>query len=256
MTKGNHPYPGKGTAGRRRTAPLVVLLVLAAVLGAWWVQSSLAETPAAQYAAAVADAVTAEPAELEPLVELTPADPRTTWDGQGRVLLLSWHSQPEQYPAGEELCLTDGALWTFTDQEFFGWYETHKAGVTDWTLRLEQLIGLPPETGYTHVSGFWVDPAQVLRPAYVTDVTAQMALDFPPGTDPAFRTWFADNAAFSYEESAYPWTRLGYTYDWADNGTAYGLTEFLVQEGAAVEVAFTASTEDFLATLDQGTPLQ
>ncbi len=66
--------------------------------------------------------------------------------------------------------------------------------------------------------------------------------------DEEFELWFNDNIIGSYySEYLYPWTRLGYTYDWADNGTEYGLSEFLVVEGAVVTVEYTMTTEEFLA---------
>ena len=52
--------------------------------------------------------------------------------------------------------------------------------------------------------------------------------------DAMFETWFENNTASSYSTGAYPWTRLGYTYDWADNGTAYGLSEVIIFKGAKV----------------------
>lgn len=227
--------------------PILALLLAASAL---WMMARRQNTPQSLYTAAVADAVTADDEELEPLVALTRDSPMTTWDEQGRVLLLSWHRHPERYVAGEAITLTNGAVWTFTDKEIAAWYAQNKSGVTDWDLRLEQLIGLPPNAGYTHVSGFWADPEEVLRPAYVTDTTAQMQTAFPDNIDPDFATWFEENSAFSYEESAYPWTRLGYTYDWADNGTEYGLTEFLIEENAPVEVAFTKTTAEWIDWLE------
>lgn len=227
--------------------PIVVLLLLAA----FWLSTSRVPDADTLYAAAVADAVSADADEIKPLVELTQSDSMTTWDSQGRVLLLSWNDHPDQFPEGEDIRL-DGEIWTFTDREIAAWYAENKDGVKDWDLRLEQLIGLPPDAGYTHMSGFWVEASDVVRPAYVTDVTEQMQLAFPADTDPAFAAWFDGNSKFSYEESAYPWTRLGYTYDWADNGSEYGLTEFLVETDASVQVAFTETTADFLTWLDEG----
>ena len=58
-------------------------------------------------------------------------------------------------------------------------------------------------------------------------------------------------ALSSYFYGSYPWTRLGYTYDWADNGTEYGLTEFIVNSGAEVEVEFTQNMDEFLDQLCQ-----
>ena len=62
-----------------------------------------------------------------------------------------------------------------------------------------------------------------------------MTVSFGETVDPEFRAWFEENEAASYGADGYPWTRLGYTYDWADNGTEYGLTEFLVPSGTEVE---------------------
>lgn len=232
------------------TLPILVLLIAVGVL---WFTEKRQERPQSLYQAAVTDAVTADAEEIEPLVELTRDSPMTTWDEQGRVQLLSWHHYPEKYPKGAQIALEDGSVWTFTDKEIAAWYKENKSGITNWEQRLEQLIGLPPEAGYTHISGFWVNPQEVLRPAYVTDITKQMSLTFPENIDPAYIQWFEENSTFSYEESAYPWTRLGYTYDWADNGTEYGLTEFLIEENASVEIAFTKTTKEFIQWLEQNT---
>ncbi|WP_405357753.1 hypothetical protein [Ruminococcus sp.] len=62
-----------------------------------------------------------------------------------------------------------------------------------------------------------------------------------------FETWFENNTASSYSTGSYPWTRLGYTYDWADNGTAYGLSEFIIFKGAKVKVECTYNLEEFAA---------
>ena len=124
------------------------------------------------------------------------------------------------------------------------------------TLRLEQLIGLPAGKGNTTFTAFWADPKDVIRPAYVTDITAPMT-NIRSGQTPEtdfdkwYTQWFDDQIIWSYFDSAYPWTRLGYTYDWADNGQEYGLSEFVVRKDSRVEVAFTMTTEEFLKWLGQ-----
>lgn len=42
----------------------------------------------------------------------------------------------------------------------------------------------------------------------------------------------------------YPWTRLGYTYDWGAEDE-YGLTEFLVLKNSTIEVEFTKTIDEF-----------
>ena len=88
----------------------------------------------------------------------------------------------------------------------------------------------------------------MIRPAYVTDVTGQMRNSFSEETpeDPDYIAWFNANAVYSYCENTYPWTRLGYTYDWAENGEEHGLSEFLLTDGAEVTVEFTKTLEEFL----------
>ncbi len=43
----------------------------------------------------------------------------------------------------------------------------------------------------------------------------------------------------------YPWTRLGYTYDWGNPGSEVGLSEFVIQGGATVQVAQVYSTQAY-----------
>ena len=205
------------------------------------------------YHAAVVDAMDAESSEIMPLVDITPESDMVSWNDAGdKILLLTWHKHPESYAVGKETALEWGEVWTFTDKEIVKWYGENKNGVTDWELRLKQLIGLPPDSGYTHVSALWVDPDDIIRPAYATDITEDaMMTSLPEGTDEAYAEWFDGNIISSYYEGAYPWTRLGYTYDWLADDREYGLSEFIVKQGSVVDVDFTLTTEEFINWLDE-----
>lgn len=201
------------------------------------------------YRRSVKDAANAEVSEVLPLVTLTPDSDTVTWNEDGaRVLLLSWHRHPERYAAGESFECTYGVIWTFTDGEILAWYDENSEGVTDWPLRLKQLIGLPPSSEYTHFTAFWAELDELVRPAFQTDVTKQLTaeeLKIPNLGEHG--DWFIEYADSAYgKASPYPWTRLGYTYDWAGNGTEYGLTEFIILEGSTVEIEWTLSTEEFI----------
>lgn len=214
---------------------------------------STAQTTDALYAAAMEDAMIAQEDEIAALVTLTQDDDLTTWDAEGRVLLLSYHAYPDSYPAGEDVTLVWGSVWTFTEDELAAFYDAEKDSVTDWTLRLEQLIGLPEGSGYTVITGMWVSPDDIIRPAYQSDAAnASMTTAFSDEIDESYKEWFDDNILDSYYYGAYPWTRLGYTYDWADNGTEYGVTEFLIVQDATIEVAYTLTIDDLWAMFDAG----
>lgn len=201
------------------------------------------------WAAAMADAVFSEDSEVMELVCLTRQDPQVIWDEAGeRVLLVTWHGYEEPCEPGDSLPYTD--IWATSLGEMTDWYQENSGGVTDWDLRFAQLLGMPDDGSCTRFTAFWMEPSEVIRPAYVTDVTAQMDNGYDLVTDPDYRTWFDGNLIYSYFESAYPWTRLGYTYDWSGGDSVYGLTEFLIADGSEAEIAFTYSTEDFVAWLD------
>lgn len=201
------------------------------------------------WTAAMSDAVFSEDSEVVELVCLTQEDPQVVWDETGeRVLLVTWHSYEEPCEPGDSLEHND--IWATSLGELTDWYQENGSGVTDWQLRFAQLLGMPNDGSCTRFSAFWVSPAEVIRPAYVTDVTAQMENGYDQVTDPEYRAWFDGNIIYSYFEGEYPWTRLGYTYDWSGGDSPYGLTEFLIADGSKTEVVFTCSTEDFVSWLD------
>ena len=148
--------------------------------------------------------------------------------------------------------LKDGEVWTFTDGEIRSWYQDEGRDAPSLTLRLEQLIGLPRDSGYTHVSALWARPQDLLRPAYSTDVADDRMDNYFSGqTDEEYLAWFEENIEWSYTQSAWPWTRLGYTYDWSLYGGEYGLTEFVIVPDSTVSVEFTLTTQEFIEWLGQ-----
>lgn len=200
----------------------------------------------ALYESAIRDATFADEDEILPLVSLTSEDKMTTWNEDGCILLCTWHRYPDSYPEGETITVEWGPVWMFTDKEIAS-YKDELKKCKDPETRLKQLIGLPPDCDYTTFTGFWVSPENVKRPAYRTDiVSGEMTTSFDENVDTDFKEWFDENILGSYFDGAYPWTRLGYTYDWADNDTEYGLTEFLVLDKAEVTVEFTDTTAEFI----------
>ncbi len=215
-------------------------------------QASAPPTVQELYHRAVVDAMTIEPDELLPLITLAEDAPLCSWK-DGRTLLLTWHSYPDSYVPGQDFTLSYGAVWTFTDKEIRKRFREEKErGVTDWDTRLRQLIGVPPDRKYTHFTAMWTRPEDILRPGYSWRLEQTVGTDgFPEKPDAGYKAWFDGNIIWSYFDSAYPWTRLGYTYDWGGGGESdYGLSEFLILKDAVVTVEFTLTTEDFIRWLD------
>ena len=204
------------------------------------------------YNKSVLDAMTAEENEIQPLVTLTETDPLTTWNDEDEVLLVTWHKYPESYIEGKTTALEFGDVWTFTDKEITTWYEENKDSIHDYNLRFEQLIGLPESTENTHFTAMWVQPEDIIRPAYETDITKdKMTTNYSENMTDEYSEWFSNNIIDSYyAEYQYPWTRLGYTYDWSGTGSEYGLSEFLVKQDSEIDVEFTLTTEEFIAYMD------
>ncbi|MDD5333768.1 MAG: hypothetical protein PHS32_08475 [Rhodoferax sp.] len=131
------------------------------------------------------------------------------------------------------------------------------AGKAPEPLRMAQLLGLPPEgalagnpKGYKYLLEMWVSPLDLFRPCPDTEISDTVCeLGFPAD---AFRTpvlsnlvratdgpnygvfmtypdWFNNRTRYVYTMDAnpYPWTRLGYTYDWGSSNHI-GLSEFVL----------------------------
>lgn len=203
------------------------------------------------------DAMKADTDEIEPLISITKDSKDVTWDEAGdKVLMLSFHHYPDSYPDGEDVNLEWGQVWVTSAKEMQGWYQENKDGVEDWTLRLQELIGLPFYGEYTTMTAMWVKPEDMFRPAYSTDITSDEMTNTFEDEDEAefdqeYKVWFDDRIIDSYYDDSVPWTRLGYTYDWADNGTEKGLCEFIVNQDSTVTVEFTKDTDSFIEWLEK-----
>ena len=167
----------------------------------------------ARFAEAVQDASRPEAAEIRSnLVALVPGAPGAEWDDRGRVMVTTWTSYTG-YPAVGQDTTVSRDIFVTSAAEF-------RAACAAWTgrfrgPRMEQALGLPLGTNKTLVVAFWADPSTLFRPcpdAEVTDTACQ--LDFTAGTSEAHRAWIEDLRSKSYGPNGYPWTQLGYTYDW------------------------------------------
>jgi hypothetical protein len=109
----------------------------------------------------------------------------------------------------------------------------------DTLLRISQLLGLPPDNTYSYVVELWVRPTDLYRPAgdnEIDDNTASAYL--PANADSNYVIWYNQNIYDSYfaNWTHYPWTRLGYTYDWGNHASKVGLSEFCIKKNSLVYI--------------------
>ncbi len=114
-------------------------------------------------------------------------------------------------------------------------------------LRLQQFLGLPAAPGERVAIVLEVDPADIFRPCPDPDpAKSECEAAFPPGVDIAYKAWFAEQVLSRYRQpGGYPWTRLGYTYDWAPGSTTIGASEFVIRKGSTVTVTEKVPTEAY-----------
>jgi hypothetical protein len=204
------------------------------------------------YAQAVANAAVYAPEHVLPLFPATP-------DSAGNVrvaTLTTWN-----YPAGEQQL--QRAIWVSVVPEVRDSCLTWDEEGTALTMRLRQLIGLRPADSVSHFVEMTVPVAALFRPTVDPAVTTQWpcpdgpsggacGLSFPRGVDPAHVAWMANQMLSAWQVPngfpadtasgggrgtlGYPWTRLGYTYNWHPGSPRYGASEYLVRAGSRIRV--------------------
>lgn len=211
------------------------------------------------YAAALQDAKVAEPAEIvDTLTAITPDNADLSWQADsGRVLMVTWTSwNGYDGLVGQETQL-GREVWVTATPQLQTFCQSYAATPeTPLVLRLEQLLGLPANNGKTRFVELWVNPGDMLRPTpdgEVDDTVAELEMPgpehFPSQQDYEFhRDWFnlqMSLQAYDDPSKGYPWTRLGYTYDWGNAESEIGLSEFVIAAGSTVAVEQVYATEEY-----------
>ncbi|MBZ5710569.1 hypothetical protein [Nannocystis pusilla] len=205
-------------------------------------------TPEELFRDAVDDAAVAEADEVsDDLVAITPDNADLEFDPENRVLVATWTSydgydgmEGQSMPLGVEVWVTPiPSLKDFC-------VATGLQG-DELTARLEQLMGLPPDDGKDRIVTMWVPTDGLFRPSPDPEIDDSVAeLEFRADVDPAHKKWVEDLEAVSYGADGYPWTRLGYTYDWSpDADSEVGLSEFVARKGTEIVVEAVVHQDEY-----------
>jgi hypothetical protein len=184
---------------------------------------------------------------------LTPIRDNNTelfWKGEGAnrsVLMVIFTRFNSSYPIGQTVNTSWGDTWVTVGLEIKGFFRDRVTEGTNLTLRVAQLLGLPPDTKNEFFVEAWVKPLDLFRPSpdnEINDTDAQ--LTFPAGVNASYVKWFNGNIIYSYYPKNFPWTRLGYTYDWGNSNSDVGLSEFVIKKGSIIEVKSISTVDQYL----------
>lgn len=210
-----------------------------------------------RYNLAVIDAKTVQPYEifhsLVPVVnygDSMAGQGNLVWStdsaGRQRVLVISWMRQGnlQYWPEGKTFKTSNVQAymsWVTTSPEMLDFLKKQNlADSAALHLRIAQVLGMPPDTKNDYFVEFWVYPENLFRPTPDPEITDQEAeLYFPATASEKHRKWFLNEMTAKYDTnttSAFPWTRLGYTYDWANPSYPVGLSEFVVDTSSVITV--------------------
>lgn len=212
-----------------------------------------------QYKQAILNSMETKVENIRNLVNIDPNNKDVSnvkWSDDGEeVLMTTFHRFPDSYPEGVEIELSWGDAWVTSAKEFSNFYKRNKDEFnSNPALRIKQMLGLSYTSANTYITSYWVDTDDLIRPAYVTDITKPMKTTFDDDVGEDYKNWFNNyyNTAY-WSDSPMPWTRLGYTYDWKAGEDRYGLSEFLIQKqnpAVKVTVEKTAPVTEFLSYLE------
>lgn len=210
---------------------------------------------AAIFAQAMADAAMYSPENVLPLFPVVP-------DANGNVqvvTLTTWNPAPGPQPLQRESWVT---VVPEVRDSCNSWQDE------DVMMRLRQLLGLRPEDTKTTFVEMTVPADSMFRPTVDPSINTPWpcpedqraggtcGLTFPAGVDTTHITWMAKQMLASWTvpngypgEGAppgqaglgYPWTRLGYTYNWHPGAPRYGASEYLVRRGTPIVVTSVSS---------------
>lgn len=237
------------TVHRHHTRLLSLYLLLASLVIVGLLLAILWRLPAEQpsltiFQRAIEDAAQAEERHVShQLQAITPDNPSLVWrDGQQQLKVVSWMSGQafDRHfahlvgdPKGSRTPQGKPVIWVTLAPEIQAFCRGLK--VDDPAFRLKQRLGLDPNRRYERFVEFWVAPGDLFRPCpdpETDDTTCE--LDFR-GTPPPqvkniadYRQYFVGLSASLYRHDGAPWTRLGYTYDWAYGRRGVGASEFVL----------------------------
>jgi hypothetical protein len=264
---------------RATALPLLAALFLAGCAGAPRAHTDNLEDLWQEYNQAVANAKYPQPSRIsKQLVPIAQYAPYLVWDESGQKVLMATWSQAKFYTGTPPYTTTQPVTTWLTAVPYLQRF-CRPTGLTGEALRirLAQRLGIPPTSTNDAIVQMWVDPHLFFRPCpdpEINDQECQVNLttglvdtsapcpwqaalsDQVSGqfvtVSAAHLNWMCSNWTSSYMPApgspSYPWTALGYTYDWG-SPSFYGESEFVLPAGSTVTIQSVTKNDDYCAPL-------
>lgn len=251
---------------------LLVLVLIGIVYGTMYLCER--DTLSKQYQRALQDAYEPDYSEVyHHLTQIKPTNSNLKWNQDStRLLVATWTRFPQSFTGsnGDSMPTFWGETWVTVVPELYDFCKKLNMTDEELILRLEQLHGLPShnwcnEDGseikpLTHIVEMWVSPDDLFRPcldAQISDSECLVKVTDSSLVSAEQQKWIDDQieARFNKEGlktkdflckiNGYPLTRLGYTYDWGNPDTEIGLSEFVLDSAAVVNVRCVKTTREY-----------
>jgi len=185
------------------------------------------------YRKAIHDAAVIELFEIKPLPVID----------QNQVMVVTWTEYPDSYVEGKETTLKWGDVWVTLDNDVKSRCQHFQK--TNLASDIQKLLGLPLDNAEKRsFVTLKVDSSSLFRPCASPSIRAEKCTtDFPENIPQEHAVWYAHQTAQSYQvEPGYPWTRLGYTYNWKSGENEVGPAEFVVKKDSKAMTISVTST--------------
>jgi hypothetical protein len=178
----------------------------------------------------------------------------TKINGEKYIQVVTWKGSGDKFPANaDSLQIWTGDsvdIWVTTAPELKN--KVRSIDSNHVSTRIKQLLGVPPYATYTTFVAFWVRPQDLYRPCPDSETSDNSCVvGIPKGTSPQYVAWIDSQriSRFFGTDTAwrFPWTELGYTYDWyPENRTHQGCSEFVIRRYSKVYFIHKYTTNQYI----------
>jgi hypothetical protein len=214
------------------------------------------------------------------LTALLPSTPGLVWK-DGKILMGTWTELGpfKNMKPGQPFKL-DGDTWWTAVPVMQQWCQSTGLRGDALRVRIAQRLGMPPNAQNDGFVEVWVNPVDIFRPCpdpEIEDRECQVEIPMVPPyqhgpndppwacsgvqvpnqfavVQPSHLTWMCTNWTGSYTNKKpfqnYPWTALGYTYDWGASDHV-GPSEFVSLDQTEVVFQSATRTDDYCSTAKQ-----